>query len=547
MPGSRRRIDVLAAVCMTAISCSRTATVGFLPDDARDGDGGALPVDGGQSPDPTQISDDAPLPVAGRDDCQPGTTTTLSSSDVAALTIGPARSDAGMRWLYPYDETVFPAQAGAPLLMWEGPVPEAVLIRLYTSKTSYIGCFRADATRRLPLPPRAWSDAEAAGGAEPFTLELKSLANGIVTGPIRLRLTIAPASLGASLYFMSYGSATTNNRAASALLRLRPGTTLENAVTMASCAGCHAIAADGASLLAHVNGVGASFDLKSTAAPVPSPAAPLLHGAELAALAADGATYVAPAHPLGFGPRALGPAPNLDAALIDAQTGASIADSGIPRQATVPAFSADGSLLAFNDAAVSAGRGLSLMAFSIAGRRATDYRQIFADASGYPGWPTFFPGARALAFALGDRADMSSGGAGFRLPTSNPALSDLYALRVGGAAIADRSGVALLARAVGFATQRDAQTDATYLPFGREDLHHNYHPAFSPRPSGGYYWLFFDSLRHYGNYGLIRQIWGTAVDAAFDGRPGADGSHPAFYVSGQETGAVNLRPIVAVD
>jgi hypothetical protein len=54
--------------------------------------------------------------------------------------------------------------------------------------------------------------------------------------------------------------------------------------------------------------------------------------------------------------------------------------------------------------------------------------------------------------------------------------------------------------------------------------------------AGGYFWLFFDSLRHYGVKGAGRQLWGVAVDIAPDGHYTADPSHPAFYLPGQEYG-----------
>jgi hypothetical protein len=30
--------------------------------------------------------------------------------------------------------------------------------------------------------------------------------------------------------------------------------------------------------------------------------------------------------------------------------------------------------------------------------------------------------------------------------------------------------------------------------------------------AGGYFWLFFDAMRHYGSLGLQRQLWGVAID-----------------------------------
>lgn len=89
--------------------------------------------------------------------------------------------------------------------------------------------------------------------------------------------------------------------------------------------------------------------------------------------------------------------------------------------------------------------------------------------------------------------------------------------------------------------------DNTYLPFGTLDLHRNYFPTVSQVASGGYFWVFFDTWRHYGNLGVQRQLWGFAIDISRDGYT-TDPSHPPFYLPGQEFGtANNHRAFVALD
>ena len=75
----------------------------------------------------------------------------------------------------------------------------------------------------------------------------------------------------------------------------------------------------------------------------------------------------------------------------------------------------------------------------------------------------------------------------------------------------------------------------------------NYFPTVSPVAAGGYFWLFFDSVRHYGNLGVQRQLWGAAIDIAADGSYAVDRSHPAFYLPGQELGTGNHRAFAALD
>jgi hypothetical protein len=104
----------------------------------------------------------------------------------------------------------------------------------------------------------------------------------------------------------------------------------------------------------------------------------------------------------------------------------------------------------------------------------------------------------------------------------------------------------LLAKAMGFATPADANGGATTLPFP-DDTHQSYFPTVAPIAAGGYFWVFFDAIRHYGNLGIQRQLWGFAIDISPTGSYTTDSSHPAFYLPGQEFGAGNHRAFAALD
>ena len=105
----------------------------------------------------------------------------------------------------------------------------------------------------------------------------------------------------------------------------------------------------------------------------------------------------------------------------------------------------------------------------------------------------------------------------------------------------------MLYEAMGFHTAQDATSGTTYLPFGADDVHHVYYPTVSPVPAGGYVWVFFDSMRHYGNRGAARQLWGTALTLSPDGTYKSDPSHPAFYLAGQDFTTANHRAFTALD
>ena len=196
---------------------------------------------------------------------------------------------------------------------------------------------------------------------------------------------------------------------------------------------------------------------------------------------------------------------------------------------------------------IAEGHGLAVMSFDMKRRTAGNYRQVYAtgDATRFPGWPFFLPDGKALVFAIGTANDFSGMGAGIgmgaTIDTAAAPQSDLYVLDLAS------DQLKVLARAMGFASEQDWMSGNTYLPFGAEELHHHYYPTVAPVAAGGYYWIFFDSVRHYGNQGLQRQIWGAAIDVTADGTYQTDGSHPAFYLTGQEPATGNHRAFAALD
>ena len=70
------------------------------------------------------------------------------------------------------------------------------------------------------------------------------------------------------------------------------------------------------------------------------------------------------------------------------------------------------------------------------------------------------------------------------------------------------------------------------------------HPAFTPFIEGGYYWILFHSIRPYGHQlpektDPAKQLWVMAVDSSVEN--GVDGSHPAFWLPGQDVATNNIQ------
>ncbi|HVZ30837.1 MAG TPA: hypothetical protein VG963_00340 [Polyangiaceae bacterium] len=530
-------ISLSLTLCLGA--CDHFASLGTLPPK----DAQAAPGANEESADGSVMSNtgDAAVPTTSIDECGPGNAAGLQGATLAAARAGGSVA-ADARILYPYDSTLFPARIAAPLLMWTGPSTDAIYLRARAAGLVYEGCVLPSGDHELAIPSTLWFEAQRAaqrnGDPLALDLELTTLMGGTASGPLRVSLTLSADAFSGVLYYMSYGSVLAGPINLAAVMRLPLGGAPEPLLSpQGGCAGCHSVSANGTALIASITGLGNWYDDPGAAQRDPAPKGSNVMGGEFAAIDPTGTFYLAPAHPPLFGPRTMGASPQLTATLFDLASGAPISDTGIPDAATTPAFSPDGKWLAFNDGSAG-GHTLALMAFSGAQRQASSYRVIASDSALYPAWPTFRPGSEQVVFALGASASFGADGAllspGLGPPGPN---SDLYSAEL------DGSGSALLFRAMGFLSPQDADAERTYLPFAAEDLHQNYDPNILPTRAGAHDWLFFDSVRHYGNRGVVRGLWCAALDT----RPtkGTDPSHPPFYLPGQEDGAASLRPIAA--
>ncbi len=514
------------AVAAWAGACNEHGIVGITSE--------RVARDAGASHDaaPGTDADGASLPIA-LDDCLPVNHAGLDTATAQHLVDGSGDASA-MRFLYPYDGTVFPRGIPGPTLMWDAPAAGVVYVHLHSSTFDYQGCLNPTGPNLLDLPSGVWDLAAAStkGAADPFTLDLKVYANETIYGPITEQLVIATGSLPGSVYFMEMVLPASEM----AVMRVRAGAPAETFLSFV-CTGCHAASANGTRFLAYSSGSGGSFT--SSGSSSPKTLLGSTPGAEFAGISPDGSVYVAGAHPTGGGgPRTYGGGVT-NAGLYDMATGMLVADSGVPAGAGMPAFSPDGTQLAFTDFGASAGHTLARMSFSSATRVASDSRPLYSTETEFVGWPTFLPDGNAVVFAQGAAADFSGQDVGL-VPVITGPPTDLF--------IVDTAGTStMLFQAAGFHSSADAETGQTYLPGGAADLHENYYPSVSPAATGGYAWALFDSMRTYGNLGVRRGIWITALTLHADGTYADDPSHPPFYLPGQNVNSVNFRGVAAFD
>ncbi len=501
----------------------------------------------------------------------------VSATNVTALQNPAVMTVAPMRWLYPYENTVFPRGLEAPLLQWDevggGTASDAVYVHMHSNLFDYKGCLPPTKAGQLQLPQDVWDTAgvQSRGGTDPLSIDLVAVAAGKASKLPTRKVVFALAELKTSIYYNTYGSALAMQMGAvgGVVMRIspkqpQPDVFLKGHDTVAGfCIGCHSVSADGSTMVAEehaalglVEGSSFLFNLKAAGtATFPPPVFSNLKRAGFSGLYPDGSVYLTMGRPqLGpFGgtgnvPGTFGPE---NTKLYDSKTGMEIAGSGAPKYVMMPMFSTDGRVIAFNHLA-DAGTGgheLATMDFDKASNKFTNLKTAYTDPSRYVGWPQFLPdvqdtssenaqkAGRRLVFALGKSGDYVTQDAPAGV---TPHPSDLFWIDL------DTGMVAPLSRAGGF------EGTTNFMPYGDRDAHVDYIPTISPVAAGGYFWMFFSSRRQYGNKytytnvqdNSAKKIWVAAID--IHAAPGADPSHPAFFLPGQEGVSGNIRAFAAL-
>ena len=258
------------------------------------GDFGAQPGTAGMLPAANTPSTQAPAITSptdkaiATDEC-PGSV----PAPVAQKLRDPAQATAGGRWLYPYDQTVFPRGLTSPILQWDGAPSgaTAVYIHLKSTLLDYEICLPLTQPVRIQIPQTAWDVAgtQSRGSLDPLTVEVVvgGMASAVKLPP--LTLTFALANLKGAVYYNTYGSVLATNMGigGGVVMRVLPGTLKPPEVFLGvrgdgdQCIGCHSVSADGSRMVAEIHegggmleGASHSYDLTKTsdAQPMPLPA-----------------------------------------------------------------------------------------------------------------------------------------------------------------------------------------------------------------------------------------------------------------------------------
>ncbi|MEI9954426.1 MAG: hypothetical protein WDO74_37035 [Pseudomonadota bacterium] len=490
------------------------------------------------------------------DDLSESDRVTLAAHGVGGTNgLGP---DAAFRFLYPYDNTVFPRGLSAPTLQFASTGATATYLKINTDGFSYTAFASTSAPTRIVIPEAVWRGVtSSAGAASAVKVQVSELVAGVVTGPLEQQWSIAQGSLKGAIYYNTYRSALATT---GGVMRIRPGQNAE--VLQKGCTVCHSVSSKGNVLVAGVNWDknpidSEAFDLAADGSikvrRIVNDGRVFAFGAltpDGTRLLANGIATTAPM-PRGL----LGP---FASQLFDTKSGKAIDAPTFNSQvsyAVTPSFSPDGAHLAFNNRDLSAGHTLSVMDYDSSSSPPTfsNLRTALENPDKVLAWPSFLPDSAAIVFHEGDSFDTAKyqGGA-------------LYAdLRLVGLDGTNRNSLAQL--------NGYDSSGSSYLPYGdAEEGHLDYEPSVLPVPVGGYYWVLFTSRRAYGNTiapgGSVprgddkwgkplsgeeespsprKKIWLAPIDLDYEGK--LDPSHPAIYLPGQELESGNMRAFAALE
>ncbi len=491
---------------------------------------------------------------------------------------------AGLTFLYPYDKTVFPRGILAPLLMWDWPTGDADAVQLGIKSAdgsfSYTGTFGRPAILgaggkfiRMPIPQDVWAMAtsSAGGTTNPLTVSLTVAKGSVGYGPITETWTIAPALLDGIIYYNSYGTQLvqnsgggafgTNASFGAAVLSIHVGDTAPKVVagSNSECRVCHSVAALGSRLVVQWGNGGNDFPRSDYELSANGPATEVTltdQGAWYPGLYPDGSKML-----------------TADGLLLPLPSdGTPLPVSGLMPDPETPAFSPDGTRVAFNS---GAGPQLTVMGFDAATGVFSNALTVVDDTknAGYiPAWPAFFPDSKSLVFH--HQSDPGHDGAGADPCTRGGALAQIDWTDLAGnvTSLDQLYGKGYLPKLPApstLACTADGVQVGAGTPYPEmdldhsDDVDHNYEPTVNPIASGGYAWVVFTSRRMYGSVADIppfcsdprgvdlinnitpKKLWVAAVDLTQ--KAGVDASHPAFYLPAQELLAGNARGFWVLD
>ncbi len=457
----------------------------------------------------------------------------VSLTAVNALDNASAQDPKLSTLLYPYDATVFPLGLSAPLTMWDAPsASDTYKVHYEENGYVYDGYFLATLPEQWRVDQTIWDHLTASNLGDPLALALARYDGSNAWQSAHESFTIVPASLRGAIYYWTTSGT-------GHMSRIRPGTGAQPEVLSSGlCMGCHAVSADGSTLVATVDDLPStdglpmtkkraweSFDLPDATERKTA----TLFGGNLA-VTPDGKYTV-------FGNQTLH--------IADTSVGTEITGTGLEtvkldasmKGLMTPVFSPDGKhFAAIEGGAIQTGSGtwyhdltggkLVMLDFNestIAFSNLTSLAPVsyFPSAERSLAYPTFTPDSQYLAFHVGDYTTGCNQNGCVDATTQ---VGEVWIQNVNG--------------------NNPIKLQAMDSPPKTSDGNLSFEPTFNPVQRGNYDWVVFTSERDWGNRitGTAnngkKRLWVAAIDPATNG---PDPSHPAFFLEGQEEDTTNMR------
>lgn len=467
----------------------------------------------------------------------------LGPTTITALD-GGGNADAAYRWLYPYDNTLWPRGLKPPVLQFAGTAGDGYLVEITEPHLKFKGYYGASSPSRVPFQQSDWDViTKSAAANDSVDVKVTKTSGGQVTGPLKESWTIAQGSLKGSVYYNTYdpiqGQGGMYN-GQGAIMRVPVGSDVvlfkrEDG----RCTVCHSLSARGNVMVAAVDlsDYGGAFDVTQPMAPLIGPKQQAMLYA-FGGLSPQGDVLVT-----GNGDYNSGPS-----ALYDAKTGSQLFDmqGKLGIQAFRPAFSPDGKKLVFTKyepGKVSnnfVGTTVTIADYDANTHTLSNPVDVFTDPDGLvPAYAIITPDGESVILDRGTEPQAE---------TRNNAKSDLWSID-----IASKQATKLAA-ASGY-----DKAGNLYLPYGMNEAQLNFEPTMLPVTAGGFFWVVFTSRRNYGNFitspdpyqwgssmtPARKKLWVTPVDA--HAKPGQDSSHPSIYLDGQDLVTANMRGFWSLD
>jgi len=190
----------------------------------------------------------------------------VTPADMTALAAVPTAGDggataggdaaAGLKIIYPYDQTVIPLGLLAPVVQFGpgGVPPVDFKVSLDTTDFHWDGFGHVSSPAQLQaaIPQSIWDGALASAQPSPtqaiVVLSITTAASGVAYGPARTHLIVAPGKLTGVIYYESYSSDTIDGGTDFGLWAVKPGASSPPSHLQPGCVICHGVSASGNTL-----------------------------------------------------------------------------------------------------------------------------------------------------------------------------------------------------------------------------------------------------------------------------------------------------------